>query len=207
MAVTDYCVHRLLEVWKLRRELGVVVVTSDHGEYLGEHGLMEHGQTVWPEVTSVPLVMAGPGLPKGQTVDTPVQLHDLPGTLLELAGVETTMLSLMPVMKGQPRQGPIQAAAWHHPTSAQSMGGRFQHDWTWWREDKWVLVENSAGESQLYDLSTDPDLSRDLALVHPQLYQEMLERSRDGWPLHTSDATLTVPDDVQEELRALGYMH
>ena len=207
VAVTDYCVHRLLEVWKLRRELGVVVVTSDHGEYLGEHGLMEHGQTVWPEVTSVPLVMAGPGLPTGKTVDTPVQLHDLTGTLLELAGVQTTMQSLLPVMKGEPRIGPIQAAAWKHPDPAKAIGGRFEHDWFWYREGDHAIAFSPTSSAHLYDLSTDPGARTDLAATQPERLAALLAKAEGAFEVHAlGDVDVSLPPDVEAHLRAIGYL-
>jgi len=207
VAATDYCVHRLLEAWKLRRELGVVVVTSDHGEYLGEHGLMEHGQTIWPEVTGVPLVMAGPGLPKGQTVDTPVQLQDVPGTLLALAGVPSDMTSLLPVVAGQPRLGPIQAAAWKHPDPAQAIGGRFEHDWFWYRQGDHAIAFSPTSTAHLYDLSTDPGATTDLADTQPERLAELLAKAEGAFEVHKlGHVDVSLPPDVEAHLRAIGYL-
>jgi hypothetical protein len=64
----------------------VVVLTSDHGEALGEHGAWGHGLNLYQEGVLVPLLARGPGVPPGD-VDTPVQLLDLGPTVLELMGV------------------------------------------------------------------------------------------------------------------------
>jgi len=64
----------------------VVVLTSDHGEALGEHGAWGHGLNLYQEGVLVPLLVRGPGVPPGD-VDTPVQLLDLGPTVLELMGV------------------------------------------------------------------------------------------------------------------------
>ncbi|HZM71000.1 MAG TPA: sulfatase, partial [Candidatus Cryosericum sp.] len=67
----------------------VVVVTSDHGEMLGEHGFMDHKFTLYEPVLRIPLVVRYPrAVPGGQRLDTPVLLQDLYPTLLGLAGAE-----------------------------------------------------------------------------------------------------------------------
>ena len=65
----------------------IVVVTSDHGEYFGEHGRTGHGNGLHLPVLRVPLVIRYPGrVPAGVRVEDPVSLRDLPSTLVSLAG-------------------------------------------------------------------------------------------------------------------------
>lgn len=64
------------------------IVTSDHGEALGEHGEATHGTFLYDEVVRVPLIFAGPGVPRGLVVTEPVGLVDLVPTLLALIGAE-----------------------------------------------------------------------------------------------------------------------
>ena len=110
----DFIMNRIVSQWMAHSPRGIVAVTSDHGEYLGEHGLWEHGKTVFTEVVDVPLVIAAPGrLPKGTRVSTPVQMQDLHDTLLALANIPGEHPhSLVPVANGGPRNRPIQAKAW-----------------------------------------------------------------------------------------------
>ena len=63
-----------------------LVVTSDHGEGLGDHGLLEHGANLHDELVRVPLVVRGPGLAAGVRLPGPAQLEDLAPTLLAWAG-------------------------------------------------------------------------------------------------------------------------
>jgi arylsulfatase A-like enzyme len=66
----------------------LVVVTSDHGEHLGDHGLFFHGCSLYRQLVQVPFVMVGKtGLPVGRTVAEPVSLRDLPATLIDLLGL------------------------------------------------------------------------------------------------------------------------
>ena len=63
----------------------VVAFTADHGEGRGDHGENTHGIFVYDATTRVPLLLAGPGVPSGQRVDSLVRSVDLFPTLLELA--------------------------------------------------------------------------------------------------------------------------
>ena len=65
----------------------IVVITSDHGESFGEHGLMTHGNALYRELIHVPLIFWAPGrIPAGRRIDAPVSLTSLPATLLEEVG-------------------------------------------------------------------------------------------------------------------------
>jgi arylsulfatase A-like enzyme/Flp pilus assembly protein TadD len=92
IAAADACVGEL--VARLERDglydRATVVVLSDHGESLGEHGEQEHGILLHRSVLQVPLVVKLPGGRRaGERVATPAALVDLLPTLTELAGVAT----------------------------------------------------------------------------------------------------------------------
>jgi len=64
----------------------IVIVSSDHGEILGDHG--ETGKSkAYQSSASVPLLIAGPNVPSAITVQTPVATLDIAGTILDLAGI------------------------------------------------------------------------------------------------------------------------
>jgi len=63
----------------------IVMVLSDHGESLGEHGLLQHSASLYLEEIHVPLIVWGPGyVPAGKTIDTPVTITALSSTILSL---------------------------------------------------------------------------------------------------------------------------
>jgi arylsulfatase A-like enzyme len=64
----------------------VVIVTSDHGESLGEHNAHSHGTDVWEEQMRVPLLVWLPGVPP-RRIETPRSLIDLAPTVLDLMRV------------------------------------------------------------------------------------------------------------------------
>ncbi|MFB3828875.1 MAG: sulfatase [Bryobacteraceae bacterium] len=65
----------------------LVVVTSDHGEMLGDHGLLFKGGYFYDEVLRVPLILRGPGIPKGQRVARLTEEIDVVPTVLESLGL------------------------------------------------------------------------------------------------------------------------
>lgn len=85
----DDHIQQLMEQLQRRGLAGntVVVVTSDHGESFGEHGLMTHGNALYRELIHVPLIFWAPGrIPAGRRINLPVSLTSLPATLLEEVG-------------------------------------------------------------------------------------------------------------------------
>ncbi len=69
-------------------ERTLIIVTSDHGEEFLEHGAWDHGNTLYRPSVEVPLVLRWPGrVPEGRRWDGPLSLHDVPSTVLDLAGV------------------------------------------------------------------------------------------------------------------------
>jgi len=67
----------------------VLVITSDHGEAIGDHGFLDHKMSLYEELLRIPLVVRYPGaVPAGQRIKEPVMLQDLFPTLLGLAGIE-----------------------------------------------------------------------------------------------------------------------
>jgi arylsulfatase A-like enzyme len=210
VAVSDYLLHRVLGPWSAAHPDGIVAVVSDHGEYLGEHGLWEHGKTVYSEVVAVPMVVAAPGrLAGGQRVSRPVQLMDLYPTLLDLAGIESGAAgSLLPVIGGAARPGPIRAKAWSSSIWATRVGGRFAHDWRLIRDGQTAVVLGSDGTVERFNLSIDRAMRTDLHPGDPAGSQRLIDLaavSFDEAP--RADSTpVVLPKRVVERLRALGYV-
>jgi len=64
----------------------IVIITSDHGEQFGEHGVFNHGFSLYLHEVHVPLLIIAPTAPAGRRVAAPVSLRDLPATVVDLAG-------------------------------------------------------------------------------------------------------------------------
>lgn len=78
---------RLIAWFDAARPGGVVVITADHGEGLGDGGERTHGFLLHDGTVRVPLILRGPGLAANTRVDDPVSHIDLAPTLLNLAGI------------------------------------------------------------------------------------------------------------------------
>ena len=86
----DHQLGRLLDELRRRGVLQntILIITSDHGEHFGEHGLLLHGNSLYEPVLHVPLVIVAPGrVPEKTQITTPVGLDELPATVMDLTGL------------------------------------------------------------------------------------------------------------------------
>lgn len=87
----------------------LVIIVSDHGTLLGEHGLTAHGNSLYQLLLHVPLVIRGPGVPAGRRLGTPVSLRDLAETVRHTAGLSQSPFpgtSLQPLWQAR-STGPL----------------------------------------------------------------------------------------------------
>ncbi len=139
-----------------------VMYTSDHGDNLGARGLWGKS-TMYEEIAGVPWILAGPGVPQGKVVDTPVSHVDAFPTILEAAGVDFEPLrdghpgvSLFDVAQG--KEPPRTVLSEYHGMGTTT--GAFAIRMGQW---KYVHYANPTYPPQLFDLATDPDEIQDLA--------------------------------------------
>jgi arylsulfatase A-like enzyme len=132
----------------------VVIVTADHGRYMGGHGLDAHNFGAFEEIYAVPMVVAGPGVAQGVEAHALVGFHDLCPTILELAGLApfdvADSRSFLDVLRDP-------AAAEHHRQGyAEYHGSRFRLTQRVYWEDEWKFVFNGFDFDELYNLADDP---------------------------------------------------
>jgi arylsulfatase A-like enzyme len=127
----------------------IIVVLSDHGEELWEHGRVGHRRHLYDEVLRVPLVIAGPGLPSGR-VPGQVQSIDVLPTVLALLGASAPA----PVRGANLLAGPPTMAAISETVfggrEAAGAAGAFSV-----RTSEWKLI-HGRGAFELYHLAADP---------------------------------------------------
>lgn len=89
LAALDAHLGRLLDELERRGALEntLVIIGSDHGEELGDHGRWGHAYSLHSEIVHVPLVVVGPGVPAGVRVSEPASLRNIPATIADLAGL------------------------------------------------------------------------------------------------------------------------
>jgi arylsulfatase A-like enzyme len=194
----------------------ILVVLADHGEGFMEHGLMNHGNSLYQELLRVPLYFRGPGIAAGRRIATTAALVDLLPTLIELAGLaepeESSGISLAPWLRLDPPPPPnrrVFAILQPNPRSERVYGAV--------REGSWKLIrlglEGAASRELLFDLERDPAEQSDLAAREPErlaALRELLQQwhaqlGARGRALRLSE--LTSPSREQlERLRSLGYV-
>ncbi|MEA3211373.1 MAG: iduronate 2-sulfatase [Chthoniobacter sp.] len=144
----DDCVGRILDGLEKGpfRDNTVVVIFGDNGYQFGERHTWSKGQ-LWEGSAHVPLVMAGPGITKGQSSSRPVSLLDLYPTLLELASLparpDLDGVSLVPLLKNP-------SAPWERP--ALTTAGFKNHAL---RSERWRYIRYADGSEELYDHEND----------------------------------------------------
>ncbi len=199
----DRSLGRLLDgVTKAARGNGaIVVVTSDHGESLGEHDRFGHRNSLDEEATRIPLIVRGPGLDAGESRDTPTQLVDLFGYLARSAGLE-----IEPGLDSRPFGERRTVVIEHRPGLQGALPSSYPRgdlsaliDWPF------KYVEGPHVAEALFDLAGDPGELRNLATQQPKQVEAMRLLLRDlSGPPSSPNAK---PDRAaQDRLRALGYV-
>ncbi|MBT5828975.1 MAG: sulfatase-like hydrolase/transferase [Candidatus Latescibacteria bacterium] len=133
----------------------IIVLTSDHGELLGSHGLYCKNYSGFEEVYHIPMVVAGPGITDDKVSDARVGLHDLCPTLLDLVGSNeidvVDSASFAPVLRN-----PESESANFQKGFAEYHGGRYRVTQRVVYDGAWKLVMNGFDFDELYNLDDDP---------------------------------------------------
>ncbi|MFQ5876508.1 MAG: sulfatase [Acidobacteriota bacterium] len=197
-----YVDRRIGEVIELLRETGfldrtVVAVTADHGENIGDHGLMDHKMSVHDTLLRVPMVLRyPPRVARGRVISDPVQMHDLYPTLLALArvpqpeGVKVEAYLLPGAGVGgptRPADGPIVGEFAGPPVEFLEVMeelfpgrdlSRFDRTLVALRSDGYKIHWGSDGRHALYHVEEDPGETRDVAGSEPERLERMAGQVR-----------------------------
>jgi len=192
----------------------LVVLTSDHGESLGEHGYyFDHGEDVFDPSLRIPLIVSLPGTPSGRN-SVPASTLDLVPTILDAVKV-----SYPPDLSGRSLLATLRSQAVEDEKKLFARNDRNLNA-AWDRKTKVVATpqENGGWRFALYDRLRDPGEGKDVSGPRPaelkgwrRELELFLERSDREWA-HTrrmmgdvpAPAAMTI--DACENLRALGYV-
>ncbi|MDQ3698120.1 MAG: sulfatase [Gemmatimonadota bacterium] len=194
IAYVDHKVDRLLDELDARGDIDntIVIITSDHGEQFGEHGHMQHSASLYLNSIHVPLIVHAPGrVPARRTVSSPVSLRDLPQTILDLAGLESSAfggeslrrhwsMAPAPELLDQPILSEVTAGIrppGYYPRARGDMQSLVL--------DRYHLIVNGDGQQELYDYIADP-LEQNNLIASDSLVR-VLERLRAALPGRVDD--------------------
>jgi tetratricopeptide (TPR) repeat protein len=169
------------------------VVAGDHGEALGEHGELFHGNLLYQGVVRVPLVLAGDGIEPAVRGE-PVSIRRVFDTILGWAGLggeRTLLVELDEPVLGEAMQ-PYLLYGWQPQAMAVSES----------------LKAIRAGAVELYDLGADPGETRDLAgaLDLPRPLREALRDYPVPSKTPAAAAANALDDEARAKLASLGYV-
>jgi arylsulfatase A-like enzyme len=195
----------------------LVVVASDHGEGLMQHGLMQHARNLYEELVRIVLVVSWPArLPGGKRWKIPVSILD----------ITPSILALLQISGGGPAGGGHNLALQLSTGKPPPLGRRFffqresiprpdglvavaEDGMFAVREKYHKYIENRArGRTELYDMLKDPGETRNIVWGSDKRVAE-LKGMLNGW-LAQHEARLLIPGQTvspedREKLRALGY--
>ena len=205
-------------------ENALVIITSDHGEAMGEHdSYFRHGPLPYNTGSHVPLIFYYPGVIEGgQVVETPVEMIDLYPTLAEIVSgeppAEIEGTSLVPLLRDPSRMSDSEDHAYAFSEAGQPLSLR--HYYRSIQDGRWKLVYHPAtsedGEEapvlfELYDLEADPLELTDLAGGHAEEFDRVWGELS-GWirdvesPAAEMEEGEGLDEETKDALRALGYL-
>jgi arylsulfatase A-like enzyme/cytochrome c-type biogenesis protein CcmH/NrfG len=207
IAYADEIVGRLVKYLKSHQlyDRSTIVLLSDHGEGLGDHGEQEHGLFLYDEAIHVPLIVKQEGnAGAGRRIAALVQHLDLVPTILDLVKAprvgSLAGRSLKPLLEGT---GTLPPPAIY----SEALYARYHFGWselTALTDERYRYIK--APREELYDLSRDPRERTNIAGERPQPRQAL----RGALDRVAARAAITppaaVPAEARERLQALGYV-
>ena len=143
-----------------RAEDTAVVLTADHGEMNGHHGLWTK-MVMYEESVGIPLILAGAGTPRG-LCRTPASLLDVHQTALEAAGFGLSAADA--ALPGRSLYALADGAETERSVVSEYHDGGAITGITMLREGRWKYIAYAGFAPQLFDLQEDPEERRDLGL-------------------------------------------
>ena len=193
----------------------LIIITSDHGEFLGEHDLVEHSKDLYEEALHVPLAVKQPSQRERHLVREAVSIAQIHPTVLAAVGVDSdgpypplsvTGGSSSPVVAElyYTREWDFANALWGH---------RFNRVRSALYDGPWKLIHSTDGDHALYHVEDDPHEEKNVFAFHPSRTEAMLARLSQIKSLDIGNSTMSVvretpstTEEDREELRALGYL-
>lgn len=202
IAYADYHVGLILEELKRQGVLDetVIIITADHGEALGEHGIYGDHVCADEAVNRIPLIIRWPGVTNGRTCDEFYYNVDLSATLCEMAGAKIPEhydgQSFLKELQGEAQAG-RDYLVWGHGLYTLQRAVRT-------RDYLMVRTYDDFGYPfkpvELYEIEKDPHQTNDVAAQKPEVVSHM-DHLLMEWLHEQSSKPSSIPDPLQVELR------
>ncbi len=190
------------------RKNTIIIITADHGEYFGEHGLAEHNLDVYQQALHVPLLITAPGHRAARTDPTIVTSRDMPFLIAQRIQSKRVRDALEHFSRG-PGTHPVLSENYYSRLwdLSSPWGSRFQRVRRALFKWPYKLIWSSDGHHELYDLSRDPGeqnnlISRESAIASRMIRE--VEREA-GVQHHVAPQVQSLSKQEMQRMRALGY--
>ena len=203
IAYVDACLGQVIERLKQLQlyDSTLIIVTSDHGEMLGEHGEGEHSFFIYQSAIRVPLIIKLPGSSQAQTIESLAGLIDIVPTVCGLFGIQPP-----PEAHGRDLSASLGKSERYYycesftPTkyNASPLLSVVTKDWT--------FIHSTRPE--LYHLAEDPKETKNAVDVYPdraRVLQHRLKEMVEEYHRDDTDAHRPVDDNTQQQIESLGY--
>jgi arylsulfatase A-like enzyme len=183
----------------------IIILTSDHGEALGEHREFGHNTSVYEEMVRIPLVIRVPGV-EHKTIDQQVGLIDFFPTFVDLLGLEADDVpfqgrSIAPLLLGRDQpSGDYYYSRAFYATKLYFM----------MRGERFKYIQNDH-DAFIFDLREDPDELNNIVDRYPVLAQTLRQRAlimiaANAALRNDLGQEVTLSKEQEEDLRNLGYI-
>ncbi len=205
VAYTDRELGRLFA--SVKPENTLIVVLSDHGESLSDHGEYTHGVFLYDSTLRIAFLMSGGIVPKGLRVKQQARAIDLTPTLLELLRVKPPQgmqgASLVPAFTGKEIADEF--------SYGETVFSKLNMGWSELRSirtNRWKYIR--APKPELYDLARDSGEISNVIASHPAVAQELEAKLKSivaaAGPGPEKVETAAVDRRTMDQLRSLGYL-
>ncbi|MFN2239187.1 MAG: sulfatase-like hydrolase/transferase, partial [Thermoanaerobaculia bacterium] len=202
VAASDAVIGRFLEDLRSRGlyDPALIVVLSDHGEGLGDHGELEHGVFLYREAIQVPLLVKLPGGARaGEEVTAPVSLTDIFPTVMSALQLDSgSAVDGVNLLTAQPSERSIYSESWYP---------RLHYGWSELYsqvDSRFHFIEAPAVE--LYDVVADPGEKQNIAGEQRRVVSTMRAAIQEVVSDHPFREPIAADPETLRKLASLGYL-
>ena len=218
VAYVDYCLGKLfkeLDKWEIFKD-ALIIITSDHGESLGEHNYYGHGKKLFEPSLWIPLIVSFPSkIPQEKTVQSLVRSIDIMPTLIELLNLEQVRdiqgISLLPLIFEEAKD--LGLASYGETLLARLRFG--EEELRSYRTERWKYIrfinDNKIVKEKLFDIKNDPAELQDFSRIEKSKTEELsslLDKiiQRDREKAVNKKTAFAMDEETRRKLKSLGYI-
>lgn len=194
ISLVDHNVGRILTALEEQglADNTIVIFSTDHGEFLGDHGLILKGPMHYEGLLRIGLIMRGPGIPADKVIDDPVSTLDLAPTFYDYSGASQLQTmhgkSLRPLIDGENASRDFAYNEWELMPNRVGVALSLRTVRT---QTAKMTVDMESGAGEMYDLNNDPHEMENLfdnpdsSALKKELMEMILSRPDDIQPMST----------------------